>query len=269
MSDNKENSKAGRPKPRASGASSRVRSEDVAHAIGRRIVAGNPKPGAVLPTEHRLCEEIGVSRASLREGFRLLAARGMIVGRRKVGTMVRPVADWNMLDASVLSWHLEQEPSETFIDSLFEARSIIEPAAAAMAARRAGPDDIAAMTKAFRAMAQGQGLDPQASRERSDGEDIDGTVSADLRFHKAILAAARNHFFATFGALIGSSLIASFRLNWHAHKSASALSLAQHEDVLAAIAAADPDGAQAAMRALLVSAHQDARAALAWKNACA
>jgi len=239
----------------------RDRSEDVAHAIGLRIVAGNPPPGSLLPTEHQLAAEIGVSRAALREGFRLLAARGMIIGRRKVGTMVRPMTDWNMLDASVLAWHLEQEPTEAFIDGLFEARLIVEPAAAAMAAQRSTPDDIAVMRQAFREMAVAQGGAATAEEE----DDIDKTVGADLRFHKAILAAAGNHFLATFGALIGSSLIASFRLNWRAHNSAPAISLAQHEDVLTAIAGRDAPSAEDRMRVLLRAAHRDARLSLACK----
>jgi DNA-binding FadR family transcriptional regulator len=238
----------------------RDRSEDVAHAIGLRIVAGNPPPGSLLPTEHQLAAEIGVSRAALREGFRLLGARGLIVSRRKVGTMVRPMADWNMLDASVLAWHLEREPTEAFIDGLFEARLIVEPAAAGMAAQRATADEISVMQEAFAEMAAAQSADAEA-------DDIDKTVGADLRFHKAILAAAGNHFLATFGALIGSSLIASFRLNWAAHNSAPSISLALHEDVLTAIAARDAPAAEVRMRVLLTAAHRDARLSLASKPA--
>jgi GntR family galactonate operon transcriptional repressor len=258
MSDSKVSSPARRPRALERRHVPRDRSEAVAHAIGLRIVAGDPPPGSILPTEHQLCAEIGVSRAALREGFRLLAARGMIVGRRKVGTIVRPMADWNMLDASVLAWHLEQEPTAAFIDGLFEARSIVEPAVAGMAARRATAAEIDVMRAAFREMAAAQGTAAGA-----EAEDIDKTVGADLRFHKAILAAAGNHFLATFGALIGSSLIASFRLNWRAHNSAPAISLGQHEDVMNAIAAQEAAKAEDRMRVLLAAAHRDARMALA------
>ncbi len=268
MSDNK-GSTPSRRRPRSLERRpvARDRSEDVAHAIGLRIVAGNPPPGSLLPTEHQLAAEIGVSRAALREGFRLLAARGMIISRRKVGTMVRPMGDWNMLDASVLAWHLEKEPTEAFIDGLFEARLIVEPAAAAMAARRAADDEISVMRTAFREMAAAQGAAGSSPAPIAEADDIDKTVGADLRFHKAILAAAGNHFLATFGALIGSSLIASFRLNWEAHNSAPSISLALHEDVLTAIAARDAPTAEDRMRVLLTAAHRDARQSLACKPA--
>ena len=268
MSDNKGSTPARRPRSLERRPVPRDRSEDVAHAIGLRIVGGNPPPGSLLPTEHQLAAEIGVSRAALREGFRLLAARGMIIGRRKVGTMVRPMADWNMLDSSVLAWHLEQEPTEAFIDGLFEARLIVEPAAAAMAAQRAHEDQVGVMREALREMAVAQGAAGNGpAPDAAENDDIDKTVGADLRFHKAVLAAAGNHFLATFGALIGSSLIASFRLNWRAHNSAPAISLALHEDVLNAITAHDAQAAEGRMRVLLSAAQRDARLSLAWNPA--
>jgi GntR family galactonate operon transcriptional repressor len=258
MSDNNGSTPCRRPRSLERRPVARDRSEDVAHAIGLRIVAGDPPPGALLPTEHQLAAEIGVSRAALREGFRLLAARGMIISRRKVGTSVRPMADWNMLDASVLAWHLEREPTRAFIDGLFEARLIIEPAAAAMAAERATADEISVMGEALGEMAAAQGATARDPAPAEEADDIDKTVGADLRFHKAILTAAGNHFLATFGALIGSSLIASFRLNWVAHNSAPSISLALHEDVMIAISARDPPAAEHRMRLLLTAAHRDA-----------
>ena len=228
----------------------------VADAIGRRIVIGEFPPGALLPTELELCAALGVSRPALREGFRMLAAKGMILSRRKRGAMVQPRTLWNMLDAAVLAWHLEEEPNEAYIDGLFEARMVVEPAAAAMAARRAGAGDIDIIAAAFADMSRAQ----RETAGESDG--TSRTVSADLRFHEAILAACGNHFFASFGALIGSSLIASFRLNWRAHASEPGLSLGQHEAVLAAIRYGDPERAASCMRTLLTSAVRDARQAL-------
>ena len=240
------------------------RSDHVAHAIGQRIVAGHLPPGAQLPTEHQLCEEIGVSRAALREGFRLLAARGMISSRRRAGTTVAPMANWSMLDGWVLSWHLEQGPSGLFIDSLFEVRRMIEPAACTMAAQRASPAAVDAIEEAMAAMVHAQAAETGLPREDSATQ---GVVEADLRFHKTILAAAGNAFLATFGSTIGSSLHASFRLNWQAHNSPPAVALAQHQDVAAAIKRRRPGEAAARMEALLASAHADARAALACRAA--
>ena len=282
MSDNTSDRKPPRQKSRTLASAPRARrrdtSEDVAHAIGCRMVKGIYPPGGLLPTEHELCALLGVSRPALREGFRLLGARGMIVGRRRIGTLVRPRADWNMLDATVLAWHLEQEPSESYIDGLFEARMAVEPPAAALAARRGGADAIAEIAAAFQRMSEAQAgvrlrkhaavgpgrRSPQKALPKivRDADEITDTVTADLRFHVAILAAAGNPFLSSFGALIGSSLTAAFRLNWRAHASEPQLSLAQHEDVLRAIGDGDAARAEAGMRALLETAGQDARQAL-------
>ncbi|MCH7610816.1 MAG: GntR family transcriptional regulator [Chloroflexi bacterium] len=48
------------------------------------------QPGEVLPSEPKLAEQLGVSRATLREAMRALEDRGRIVRRQGVGTYVRP-----------------------------------------------------------------------------------------------------------------------------------------------------------------------------------
>src|SRR6476660_4217498 len=87
-------------------------SEIVARSIGRRIVSGQYRPGETLPIEPRIQEEFGVSRTAVREAIRLLSAKGLTVSRPKIGTRIRPISDWNMLDPDVLRWHVDQKPSE-------------------------------------------------------------------------------------------------------------------------------------------------------------
>ena len=76
-----------------------------------------------------------VSRTALREAYSVLTAKAMIVARPKIGTRVRPKADWNMLDPEVLSWHLQSTPTENFVAELFVLRQMVEPEAAALAAK--------------------------------------------------------------------------------------------------------------------------------------
>ena len=225
-------------------------SERVAERLGREIVAGHPAPGSAMPSEFELCASLGVSRPALREALRLLAAKGLIATRRKLGTSVRAQSHWNMLDTAVLSWHLAAAPSDAFVNGLFELRHIVEPPIAALAAERASAADLAAIAAALGDMA------------RSAGESGD-PVAADLRFHEAVLAGAHNHFLASFGAVIASALSASFRLSWDPAARAAERSLAQHERVLAAIRDQRPEAARAAMTALLDSAVVDVRRSLA------
>ena len=53
-------------------------------------------------------EEIGqrfeVSRTVVRESLRVLEAKGLVSARPNVGTRVRPVSDWNLLDPDIIEW---------------------------------------------------------------------------------------------------------------------------------------------------------------------
>ncbi len=224
--------------------------ERIANTLGLRIVGGVDAPGSALPTEVDLCATLAVSRSALREAFKLLAAKRLIVSRQKVGTLVRPRAEWNMLDPEVLGWHLQAAPTDAFVTGLFEVRRIVEPAAAASAAERRSADDLAAMQTALAAMTRHQHAPAELS-------------AADLQFHQAILNATGNYFLASFGAVIENALVASFRLSWNAARRTPGLSLRQHEDVMEAIRDRRGADASAIMTQLLDSAMDDVRAALA------
>ncbi len=223
--------------------------EKIANAIGIAIVSGEHPPGRALPTEIELCTRLSVSRSALREAFKLLGAKRLIISRQKVGTLVRARADWNMLDPEVLGWHLRAKPTDAFVSGLFEVRKIIEPSAAALAAERRTPETVAVIERAL--------ADMMASQDGSG--DLAG---ADLRFHQAILDATGNFFLASFGAVIESSLVASFQLSWDGASHTPAYSLRQHQAVLEAIRDGRGGDAYAVMTQLLRSASEDVRESL-------
>jgi DNA-binding FadR family transcriptional regulator len=75
----------------------------LADLLGRRIASGE------YPTDHRinpdaLCASMGLSRTSVREGLRILESKGMIFARPHIGTRVRPVRDWDLLDSDISRW---------------------------------------------------------------------------------------------------------------------------------------------------------------------
>ena len=224
------------PRPRRPVPRQQRLSELVAGTIGKRIVAGQYKPGDTLPTEPEVQAEFGVSRTAVREAIRLLAAKGLTASRPKVGTRVRPAADWNMFDADVLRWQVEHGPSDEFVNALFEMREIVEPSASSLAAERATADDIAALSAAM------DGIDKHA---RGGAEQI----ASDIDFHMAILNASRNPILISVGAMIGSALELSFTIGWRTVMAAD--SVLQHRAVYEMIAARDADGAFYAMRRLL------------------
>jgi GntR family galactonate operon transcriptional repressor len=211
-------------------------SDILAGTIGRRIVSGRYKPGETLPTEPRIQEEFGVSRTAVREAIRLLSAKGLTASRPKIGTRIRPHADWNMLDPEVLRWQVDEKPSESFIHSLFEMREIIEPAAAARAAERATDEEIVVLGAAM----DGIQNEPRGSPTQ---------IKADVNFHMAILEASRNPLLRSVGAMIESALSIAFSLGWRTVMAEDAV--LQHRAVYDAIRQHQSEEAFLAMRRLL------------------
>jgi DNA-binding FadR family transcriptional regulator len=109
----------------------------VVRRLGHSILSGDLKPGEALPNEARLCADLSISRTALREAIRVLAAKGLIETEPRTGTRVRPRESWNLLDPDILGWRAAAAPDLDFGRSLLEARHIIEPAAAELAAKRA------------------------------------------------------------------------------------------------------------------------------------
>ena len=127
----------------------------IAREFGERIVGGMYEPGALLPSEASVGQEMDVSRTALREAFRVLTAKGLIESRQKVGTRVRAKKDWNMLDPDVLSWCFATKPSAHFLQSLFEMRRVFEPSAAAMTAERRTDEQLTEIEAAYHSMERG------------------------------------------------------------------------------------------------------------------
>jgi DNA-binding FadR family transcriptional regulator len=205
----------------------------VVHDLGLGIVSGEIAPGDKLPID----EEAAASRTVLREAVKVLAAKGLVQSRPKTGTRVRERRYWNLMDPDVLLWRLEADTGDAFLLDVFEVRERIEPAAAALAAKRATPGAVEELAAAFAEMQDSYG-------------DIDRYVAADLGFHAVILEACGNELLEQ----IGSTLRAVFRVSFARTAQApgsSERALPLHGDVLEAIRAGDADAAELAMLDLI------------------
>ncbi len=234
----------------ARGALARKRNANnsLAAVLGREIIVGLYPPGSRLPTEARLLVRFGVSRPTLREAFRALEAKGLIVSRQKVGTLVRPKSDWNMLDSDFLAWHMHAAPTPEFVNDIFQLRQIFEPRASFLAAQLR---DAAALERISAAYAD-------MERFQNGGGDF---IGADLRFHKEILDACGNRLIGALGGLIETALVGSFRMGWRG-VAIKDERLHQHRAVLEAVAAQRAEEAQACMAQLLQDSAADVRRAL-------
>jgi DNA-binding FadR family transcriptional regulator len=219
----------------------------IVQELGIFIVSGKVQPGQRLPAEAELCERYGVSRPVLREATRVLVAKGLVVSKPRVGSIVRPREEWHMLDPDVLYWTLSSVPEGEFFRSLLTVRRIIEPAAAALAATSGSGEDLARIEAAYRRM-EAAATAPEL-------------LEPDLEFHRAIMAATHNDMLAYIGNMLSLALSESIRLTSR-HPDTHALSLPRHKAILTAIQSRDPLGARQASLVQLESARVDADSVL-------
>ncbi|HEY5808703.1 MAG TPA: FadR/GntR family transcriptional regulator [Povalibacter sp.] len=225
----------------------------IADGIGVEILSGKRAPGSLLPTEIEASQHLEVSRSAYREALRILVAKGLVQTRPKAGASVTPRQQWQILDPDVLRWVFENEPSEAFIRSLFELREILEPNAAALAATRRTPMQLARMGHALEEMAR-HGLATEAGRV------------ADQAFHEEILKATGNEPLMTLTATIGATIHWTTAFKYRASKLPRD-PLPEHRKLYGAIAEADPEGAMKAAQELVQLALQDTRLSLRQRSA--
>ncbi len=225
----------------------RVQREVVA-TLARRILSGEIQPRQYLPKESELCVEYRVSRTVIREATKILESKGLLRSRSRVGTQVLDPNEWNMLDADLLGWAGPDFHDPRFVHSLMEARCIIEPVAAELAAERADPRDLAKLDEAYQRM--------HSSLPPSAPHDVQECSDADLDFHTALLVGSHNHVLIQLASVIRAALRALFELTTHlgsAHEQALDL----HGEVVEAVRLRQPAVARAAILKILAAAVVD------------
>src|SRR6185437_13122950 len=156
----------------------------IARDIGVRIVAGRIAPGRLLEGEIEASARLSVSRTAYREAVRILAAKGLIESRPKRGTCVSQPHHWHLLDPDVISWIFTGNPDARLLSALFELRTIVEPAAAALAAERRSAEQLRALRRS---------LDRMAASSLA----VEAGQQADCEFHSMLLEASGNAFLAS------------------------------------------------------------------------
>jgi len=147
--------------------------------VQRLIESGEFKAGDKLPPERELAQLIGVSRPSVRAGLQSLAAVGVVESRQGAGTFVSdgpPLFDVNPLSLFSALHGIPQ-------DELFETRRVIEIDLAGLAAERARGDELAVISE-------------QVMEMFASVDDVHRFLVHDIRFHRAVAAAARNPLLA-------------------------------------------------------------------------
>ena len=208
----------------------------LAEKLGQQILAGDYQAGSILPGEMELGEQFGVSRTAVREAVKMLAAKGMLLPRPRIGTRVMPQSQWNFLDQDLLTWWMTKENFDQVMQHFLILRTSLEPQACSLAAANASTQQTARLAEL---MAEMRALHVQFDREH--------WIQVDTQFHQLIYEASGNPFLTSFANLFSSVYQSYFR----AITGNEVIKLQNHQAIVDAILAGDGAGALAACQVLL------------------
>jgi GntR family transcriptional repressor for pyruvate dehydrogenase complex len=149
--------------------------EEIVRQIRTLISEGKLKSGDRLPPERDLAERFRVSRASVREALRSLESMGLIEIRLGEGTFVREISVDSLIEPLALVILTQREA----VGELFEARRLLEPPIAGLAARRSTKEEIQEMERI---------LEEQGKEVAAGGTGL----AQDAAFHAAIASSTNN-----------------------------------------------------------------------------
>jgi GntR family transcriptional repressor for pyruvate dehydrogenase complex len=191
------------------------------------ILRGGLAAGDKLPSQGKLCSELGVSRSVIREAMQILQSQGLIEISQGRRPQVLPAGP----DAAVGTLSTLVERTHVSLLALLEVRRPLEVEIAGLAAQRAERQRLEPLRAAAEALANAGDLEQQ--------------IAADVRFHKALAEAAGNPLFGVLLDVLAELLRESRRHTLRA--SGAAMALAYHRRILAAVEASDADEARRAM----------------------
>jgi len=196
--------------------------------LRREFTLGRIRPGERLPAERQLAERLGVARETLRQAYRVLEGAGQLEIRR--GSQGGAVVLETLGDKTLLLSEMRAHAYD--IVELIEFRTVVEAAAAELAAVRRTPEQLDELEA--------------ACRELDAAELLTDFRHADTRFHLAVASAAGN---TQLEIAIEDARVAMFQpvdvLDFDLVKEAI---VDGHATVLDAIRAGDPQRAADAMR---------------------
>lgn len=199
------------------------------------VITTGMRPGDRIESVETLASRYGVSRSVIREAAARLSARGLLEIRQGDGTYVTaPDASTASELFSTLVLRTRQDVRSVFLD-VMEFRAALEPEAGRLAAMRATPEDIAAITGAH-----------DRGRRAAAEDDRETLAVADIAFHDALYAASHNAVVEHLMTVM-RPLLAEQRTRYPYSQALTDRN--DHEGIVHAVLRRDPDAAAAASRA--------------------
>ena len=137
--------------------------DEVFDQVLAEVVEGGLGPGEALPSERRLSEVLGVSRPAVREALQRMAQTRLVEVRQGGSTTVRDFRKTAGLDLLPRLFVRAGNLDTAVARSILEARLIVGPGVAGLAAERGGPAVAVALTEVVDALAA---TDDDVERQR-------------------------------------------------------------------------------------------------------
>ena len=200
--------------------------EALATRFERGLIDGSIPSGTKLPAERELAQQLGVSRASVREAMHELTLKGWLTRTPGVGTVVQDRSGWT---SSLLG---RMDSTTRDLREVADFRQVFEPHIAELAATRATTSDMHQLDELCDA--DPDTLTPAAA------------VALDNRFHRALAASTHNRLLVAV-IEISAEWVHEFRMESQQTREGRRASFEGHWEIMGAIRARDPVGAAAAM----------------------
>ena len=203
----------------------------VEHSLRALVVDGardgSLGPGAKLPTERALVEQLSAPRSAVRRALEALERDGLVV---------RHVGRGTFLTEAVAS-HVDGAPADTSPTEIMQVRQLLEPQVATLAARVATQADL---DRIAHALAVG-----------GEAADFESFERADATLHRSIATAAHNGLLMNMFDVMNTARALPIWGNLKRRTSTPELRACyhrEHTDIVTALRDRDPDGAGTAMR---------------------
>ena len=225
--------------------SGRSQTDVVIDGIKGLLTRGELEPGSRLPTEKDLAAQFGVSRGSLREGVRALAALGVLEPRQGDGTYVTALDPRTLL--SPLGFLADLQLPAHAAD-LLAVRRVLETESVGLAASRVTDAELAEMDAVLAIVEVKLSSEPNL--------DLEEFIHADTEFHRMIARASGNRPLA---GIIDTLVGRTFRARlWRAIYDRGSLREAQaeHRAILDELVKRDPERARIRMATHLLGVEE-------------
>jgi GntR family transcriptional regulator, galactonate operon transcriptional repressor len=223
-------------------------SVQVIDEIQRMIVEEYPVSGSRLPREADLADRFQVSRIVVREAMKVLEDRGVVEVKAGRGTLTLAPNPSRAIRELTRLFHDQPFPTIDEMEQLLELRQVLEETTASLAAVRATDEDLREIETALEEM-------------KGNQAEVDKTIAADLKFHRAVMKAAHNRYFEMVLSPLMSVYLQQIKLT-----NTLATGFDAHHNVFVQIRDRNSVGARQAVRRLIKITLDDSRRALKNKS---